>query len=245
MVPIAQRGPGGLIIRNMKKNPTALVLCGGKGERLRPLTESIPKPLVHLKGRPILSYLLDHIGKFGIKDVVIAAGFHAEKITAFFQEHHHDLNVTIVNSGDVDIIERIKACAPHIKGDFVLMYGDTLADVDLNRLQEFHFAHDAKATITLYPLKSQFGLATLDQDGYVTNFREKPTLDQWINIGNFYFEHEVISWMKDFSSFAGFLQFLGSRKKLKGFTHQGIHITVNTLRELEEAEENIHEFAAK
>lgn len=229
----------------MKNNPTALVLCGGKGERLRPLTESIPKPLVHLKGRPILSYLLDHIGKFGIEDVIIAAGFQAEKIDLFFADHHRDLNVTIVNSGDVDIIERIKACSPRISGDFILLYGDTLADVDLNRLQEFHFSHGAKATITLYPLKSQFGLAELDQDGYVTSFREKPTLDQWINIGNFYLENEVLSWMKDFSSYAGFLQCLGSQRKLKGFRHQGIHITVNTLRELEEAEENIHEFAAK
>ncbi len=229
----------------MKNNATALILCGGKGERLRPLTESIPKPLVHLNGRPILSYLLDHIGKFGIENVVIAAGFQAEKIAMFFANHYRDLNVTIVNSGDVDIIERIKACATHIKGDFVLLYGDTLADVDLNRLQEFHYSHDAKATITLYPLKSQFGLAELDQDGNVTSFREKPTLDQWINIGHFYFEHEVLFWMKDFSSYAGFLQFLGSQKKLKGFRHQGIHITVNTLRELEDAEENIHEFAAK
>ena len=229
----------------MKNNPTALVLCGGKGERLRPLTESIPKPLVPLKGRPILSYLLDHIAKFGIRDVVIAAGFQAEKIGLFFANHHRNLNVTIVNSGDVDIIERIKACSPHIKGDFILMYGDTLADVDLNRLQEFHFSHAAKATITLYPLKSQFGLVTLDEDGFVKSFREKPTLDQWINIGNFYFENEVISWMKDFSSYAGFLQFLGSQRKLQGFRHQGIHITVNTLRELEEAEENIDEFAEK
>lgn len=229
----------------MKNNPTALILCGGKGERLRPLTESIPKPLVHLKGRPILSYLLDHIGKFGIRDIIIAAGFQAEKIDLFFAHHHRDLKVTIVNSGDVDIIERVKACSPHIQGDFILLYGDTLADVDLNRLQEFHYSHDAKATITLYPLKTQFGLAELDQDGNVASFREKPSLDQWINIGNFYFENEVISWMKDFSSFAGFLEFLGSQKKLKGFRHQGVHITVNTLRELEEAEENIHEFAAK
>lgn len=229
----------------MKKTVTVLILCGGKGERLRPLTESIPKPLVRIKGRPILSYLLDHIKKFGINNVVIAAGFQAEKIWAFFQENHRDLTVKIVNSGDVDIIERIKACAPHIKSDFILLYGDTLADVNFEQLQEFHYSHNLPATITLYPLRSQFGLAELDQDGYVTSFREKPTLDQWINIGNFYFETEALSWMRDFPSYAGFLQFLGSQRKLKGFRHQGIHITVNTLRELEEAEENIHEFAAR
>ena len=226
----------------MKKNVTALILCGGKGERLRPLTESIPKPLVHVKGRPILSYLLDHIRKFGITEVVIAAGFKAEKIREFFGSHPHGLKVTIVDSGDVDIIERIKACAPHLDGDFILFYGDTLADVDLGKLQDFHYARGTQATITLYPLKSQFGLATLDDDANVTRFEEKPTLDRWINIGNFYYQQEALSWMRDFSSYAAFLEFLGHEKKLKGYKHDGVHITVNTFRELEDAEQNIHEF---
>ena len=229
----------------MKQKVTALILCGGKGERLRPLTVSVPKPLVCIKGRPILSYLLDHVKKFGITDIVIAAGFQAEKIDAFFREHHRDLTVKIVNSGDVDIIERTQACSTHIAGDFVLLYGDTLADVNFSRLQEFHYSHNAKATITLYPLKSQFGLAELDQDGSVTSFQEKPTLDKWINIGNFYYENEVLSWMRDFSSYARFLEFLASQRKLQGFKHRGIHITVNTLRELEDAEENIDEFTSK
>jgi glucose-1-phosphate cytidylyltransferase len=229
----------------MKNNATALILCGGKGERLRPLTEFTPKPLVHLKGRPILSYLLDHLKKFQIENIVIAAGFQAEKIHKFFAENHKDMNVTIVDSGDADIIERIKTCSPYIKNDFMLMYGDTLADVNLNKLKEFHSNHGGKATITLWPLKSQFGLAELDSEGNVTKFREKPTLDQWINIGNFYYNQEVIEWMKDFSSYAEFLEYLGKEKKLKGFKHDGVHITVNTLRELEDAEENIHEFELK
>ena len=228
-----------------KKKVTALILCGGKGERLRPLTESIPKPLVHLKGRPILSYLLDHIKKFDIDNVIIAAGFQAEKIHQFFKENHLDLNVTIVDSGDVDIIDRIKACSSHLTNDFILLYGDTLADVNLNQLQQFHYSHSSKATITLWPLKSQFGLAEMDSEGNVIKFREKPTLDQWINIGNFYYENEALNWMKDFTSYADFLEFLGSQKKLKGFKHQGVHITVNTLRELEDAEQNIHEFEIK
>jgi glucose-1-phosphate cytidylyltransferase len=227
----------------MKKNVSAVILCGGKGERLRPLTESVPKPLICIKGRPILSYLLDHVRKAGIGEVVVAAGFQAAKITAFFKDHHRDLAVKIVDSGDVDIIERIKTCSPHIAGDFILLYGDTLADVDFKRLQEFHYSHGAKATITLYPLRSQFGLVELDRDGYVTRFQEKPILDKWINIGNFYYDPEVLAWMRDFSSYAEFLEYLGSQHKLKGYKHHGIHITVNTLRELEDAEEKIDAFA--
>ena len=161
----------------MKTNVTALILCGGKGERLRPLTESMPKPLVQIKGRAILSYLLDHIQKFDIKDIVIAAGFKAEKIEEFFQKNHQGLSVKIVNSGDVDIIERIKACSGHLRGDFILFYGDTLADVNLQELQNFHYQQESRATISLYPLKSQFGVVTLDHQCSVTQFEEKPTLD--------------------------------------------------------------------
>ena len=229
----------------MKNEVTILVLCGGKGERLRPLTESVPKPLVHLKGRPILSYLLDHVKKYSPGKIVIAAGFKAEKMDAFFKDNHRDLNVTIVNTDDVDIIVRIKACAPQISGDFIVLYGDTLANVNLDQLQTFHRTHGQKATITLYPLTTQFGLAELDQDGNVTSFKEKPTLDKWINIGNFYFERDVLSWMGDFATFAAFLEFLGDKKTLKGFKHRGVHITVNTLRELNDAEANIHEFTEK
>ena len=228
----------------MKRNVTALVLCGGKGERLRPLTESLPKPLVQVKGRAILSYLLDHIRKFGITDIVIAAGFKFEKIEEFFRTHHQGLGVKIVNSGDVDIIERIRSCQAYLPADFILFYGDTLADVDLEKLQSFHFLHDAEATITLYPFKCQFGLATLDANNGVTRFEEKPTLDRWINIGNFYYTKKALSWMKEFSSYAEFLEYLGSEKKLMGYRHEGVHITVNTFRELEDAEQNIHDFVS-
>lgn len=226
----------------MRNGTTALIMCGGKGERLRPLTESIPKPLVQIKGRPILSYLLDHLKKFKFDSIVIAVGFHAGKIIEFISKEYPDLDIKIVDSGDVDIIERIKDSAPYISGDFVLLYGDTLADVNLERLQEYHFSHSSQATITLWPLKSQFGLAELDIENNVINFREKPTLDQWINIGNFYFENQALEWMSNISSFAEFLEQLGRQKKLKGFKHEGVHITVNTLRELEDAEKNIHEF---
>lgn len=229
----------------LNKKVTVLILCGGKGERLRPLTDSLPKPLLHVKNRPILSYLLDYLKKFGIEDIIIAAGYQSEKIHVFFEENHKDLNITIIDSGDVDIIDRVRVCTPYIKDDFILLYGDTLANVMINKLQEFHFSHDLKATITLWPFKSSFGLAELDKDGNVINFREKPTLDQWINIGHFYFEKEVLNWMKDFTTYAEFLEFLADQKKLKAFKHHGIHITVNTFRELEDAEINIDEFKSE
>jgi len=227
---------------DMKNELTILILCGGEGERLRPLTADTPKPLINIKGRPILTYLLEHLQKFKLQNIVIAAGFKHEKIYQFFEENHKDLNVQIIESGDVDIIERIKLCAQSIKGDFILLYGDTLADVNFDNLMNFHFSHDSQASITVYPLKSQFGLAEIDSDNNVIEFREKPTLNQWINIGNFYFEKGIIPFLSSFTSFADFLEEAGRQKMLKAFKHDGVHITVNTLRELEEAELNVHEF---
>jgi glucose-1-phosphate cytidylyltransferase len=226
----------------MRKSKTALILCGGKGERLKPLTEHIPKPLIKINNKSIISYILDYIRNYEIDNVVIAAGYQSEKIIEYFNNNHHGFKVTIVESGDVDIIERIKACAHHIDEDFFMFYGDTLADVDLDMLYQFHKNNNSKATITVWPLKSQFGLAQIDEHNNIINFREKPTLDEWINIGFFYYDHEVLSWLKEFISYADFLEYLGKNKKLKGYKHNGIHITVNTLRELEDAENNIHHF---
>ena len=123
--------------------------------------------------------------------------------------------------------------------DFLLLYGDTLANVNLDLLQEFHLNHSLKATITLWPFKSPYGLFELDHNGKVTNYREKPTLKELINIGFFYYEKEVLPWIKDFTNYAKFLDFMVNERKLKGFIHNGNHLTVNTLRELEEAEKSV------
>jgi NDP-sugar pyrophosphorylase family protein len=226
----------------MKSNVTALILCGGKGERLRPLTESTPKPLVCINNRPILSYLLDHIKSFEISDVVVATGYLSDKIEEFFKSSYTELNVEIVNSGDADILERINSCMPCIEGDFIVFYGDTLANIDLQALQDFHYEHDKKITMTLWPLKSDFGLVELDSNNTVKSFQEKPTLDKWINIGGFYYQQEAVKLLGRHSNYANFLSHAGSISEIKGYKHDGIHITVNTLHELEKAEENIHMF---
>lgn len=214
----------------------AILLCGGKGERLRPLTQSVPKPLVPIKGRPIVDYIVNHLKKFQITDIVVTAGYKAEKIRDHFSQRPE---IKVVDSGDVDIIKRILDSAHLIKGDFLLFYGDTLSDVDLNSLIDFHRAHDMIATVTAWPLKSQFGIMELDQASNVTEFKEKPVLDKWINIGHFYFKHESLGLMREFETFENFLKHLVKEKKLNAFKHYGVHVTVNTIRELSEAEESV------
>ncbi|MFC1857947.1 NDP-sugar synthase [Thermodesulfobacteriota bacterium] len=216
-----------------------LILCGGKGERLKPLTESLPKPLVKIKGRPILSYLLTHFKSYGLEKFVIAVGYKARRMVEYFEKEHQSLQIEIVDSGDVNIVKRIKDAATCLTDDFIVSYGDTLADVNLNDLIQFHHSHSGGVTITCFPLQSQFGILETDGNDRVTSFVEKPVLDKWINIGYFYFDRCMIDQVMAHRSFVDFLKDVAQSGNLYCYRHRGVHITVNTIQELGEAENNI------
>lgn len=220
----------------------ALLLCGGKGERLYPLTNSLPKPLIPINGIPILNYLISYLERYGFKDIFVAAGYKANKIHEYFERHHKNLNIKIIDSGDVDIIKRIQDAAEFIPGDFIMCYGDTLADVDFNKMIDYHRSHDGILTVTAYPLQSSFGVLDIGNKGKVQSFMEKPVLDKWINIGYFYFSRECIHHINTKSSFVDFLNEQIVMGQMYSFKHRGIHITVNTITELQNAEINISNF---
>ena len=225
----------------MKNSLSAIILCGGKGERLRPLTESLPKPLVKINGKPILGHILDYLSPSPISHYFVAAGYEVKKIHEYFSSLPLNKNeLTIVDSGEADIIERIRSCAKLIQGDgFLVLYGDTLSDIDINQLLKFHSEHNGSATVTLWPLRSPFGVMEVGQQGCVESYVEKPLLDKWINIGFFYFSAELIPVLDQFEKYEDFLAHLISKKELYGYKHTGMHITVNTQKELSEAEESI------
>lgn len=222
-------------------SPQAIILCGGKGERLRPLTADLPKPLIPIKGKPLLGHIVEHVRKYAVDELIAAVGYKADRIAEYF-EKELGLKATLVDSGDVDIVKRLSACAPLIKGGFLVLYGDTLSNVDIDDLIAFHRARPQKATVTVWPLRSPFGLLEVADDGNVLSFKEKPTLDKWINIGYFYFEQEALTWMSGFEHFEDFLVHLVAKGELNAYRHKGVHITVNTVNDLKEAEENIGRF---
>lgn len=221
---------------------TVVVLCGGKGDRLKPLTDTRPKPLVEISGTPILAHLLNFFESSRISKFIIAVGYRAEDFKNYFKSHHKSSEIQIIDSGDVDIIKRIKDAAHLIKQDFILCYGDTLADVNVNDLAHFHNSHKGDITVTTYPLQSQFGLMEVDSSGLVTSFKEKPVLDKWINIGYMYVSTKCLPMLEKHEKFVDFLQEMVSQNKLYSHRHKGVHITVNTLQELSEAEQNIGRF---
>ena len=222
-----------------KPNLKIIILCGGKGERLHPLTNDIPKPLLQIKGKPILLYIIEHLSYYNLYELIITIGYKSKKISDFIASEYPTSRFRLIDSGEVDIIRRIQDSLDYIDGDFMVLYGDTLSDVSILELIKHHKLNERPATMTVWPLHSQFGIVELDKADNVLGFKEKPKLDKWINIGYFYFKQEMKELIQKYDSYAEFLRILAEKGLLNAYKHNGIHITVNTIKELADAEKNI------
>ena len=226
-------------INNSVSKIKAVLLCGGKGERLYPLTDETPKPLVKIKEKPILSYIIDHLKQYNVTDLIILTGYKSNKIERYISKRYANSNIQIINSGDVDIIKRIQDAIDFVDDDLMVLYGDTISNINIANLTQFHRLSGNQATMSVWPLISQFGIVEIDDASKVVGFKEKPRLDKWINIGYFYFNHSVFDKIKESSSFAELLESFAAQGILGAYKHEGIHITINTIKELSEAEKNI------
>ncbi len=218
---------------------SAIVLCGGKGMRLRPITEDYPKPLIEINGKPILYYIINHLLKYNIKKIIIATGYKSEMIEKFMSKNFSTIDYCIVDSGDVAIIDRIKDCLAKVNKDFILCYGDTICDIDIDKLISFHEEKPEGVTITSYPISIPFGVLKTGSKDLVLKFEEKPVLDDVMNIGYCIFTHNNFNIFKLSDNLVDVFNRLISKSKLRCYRHTNIHITINTISELEYAEKNI------
>jgi len=220
--------------------PRAIVLCGGKGIRLRPLTHDLPKPLIQVRGRPIINFIVDHLVAQGVHDITLAAGYKAEMLV----DHFRGSKVNVVDTGDQDIAKRIRQLDRGSADDVLVLYGDTLSDVNFTQLLDSHRRANLPATVTVWPLRSSFGLFSLDESLRVTKYEEKPVLDRWINIGYFVLSRSALDTVCSADSFEVAIQELVTHGSLNAFPHHGLHVTVNTRSELEEAETSLASWAS-
>lgn len=222
---------------------TAVVLCGGKGERLRPFTETLPKALVPLNGAPLLHHLLRYLSIAGVSRFVVCIGYKADTIEEFFRERRDpNWKIDCVNSGDVTMTDRILDARPYILGRALVCYGDTLANVDLRELLRHHTRSGAVATLSIYPLHSPFGIVESDENHQVQSFSEKPVLPYWINIGYLVCEPSAFDYMQRGLGMISFLSAMAKAGVLYTYRHKGKHLTVNTEKERMQAETDIVEF---
>ncbi|MGA9544091.1 MAG: nucleotidyltransferase family protein [Candidatus Sulfotelmatobacter sp.] len=157
----------------------AFLLAGGHGTRLRPLTDSVPKCLVPIRGRPLLDIWLDLCARSGITEVLINLHAHSETIDRHLRQSGSPVDVRLVREehllGSAGTVAANRAWVTSDPA-FWILYSDVLTNTNLNRMNEFHSRHGAVATLGLYqvPDPSRCGVAVMDQKGVIIDFEEKP-----------------------------------------------------------------------
>ena len=179
---------------------TAVILVGGEGTRLRPLTTRTPKPMLPLVDRPLLAYTFEHLARHGVGRVVLSCGYLPTQIEAHFGGSHGGMEVEYrVEASPLGTAGGIRYGAEgRIDGTFLAMNGDSLRMADIGALLDFHRAKGALATLLLTPVDdpTRFGLVRLASDGRVAAFLEKPRPEEidtnLINAGLYVLEPEVL-----------------------------------------------------
>ncbi|MFL2669910.1 MAG: sugar phosphate nucleotidyltransferase [Candidatus Actinomarina sp.] len=214
-----------------KKNSCDVVLlAGGKGTRMRELTEELPKPMVRVGNTPVLEHLINIFNNFGDFNFIVCTGYLNNKIEEYFENWK---NVRLVYTGDeTNTGGRLKKVAEMINGQFIVTYGDGLANVDIRKLLNFHESHDLIGTVTVTNPTSRFGMVNFDNEHKVTSFIEKPKLEGYINMGFMTFEKEFLNYLDNNSILESLpLQNLSRDNQLAAYVHDGYFEPMDTYRE--------------
>ena len=179
----------------------ALILVGGEGTRLRPLTETVPKAVMPLAGKPFLSYMVDWLSRHGVDEIVLACGYRADVVREVLGEGDGPKLRYVEEPEPRGTGGAIKFAADELDERFLALNGDVLTDLDLSALMSSHEQRGARASLGLYPVDDAtgYGLVKYDGDGAVTEFLEKPEspVPGEINAGTYVLERSVLDLIPD------------------------------------------------
>jgi glucose-1-phosphate cytidylyltransferase len=215
----------------------AVILAGGKGTRLGEYTKLIPKPMVKIKGKPIITYIIRHFYKFGVREIIIATGYKHKVIKEYFKKKNFkNLSIRVVNTGLNTLTGlRLKKLNKYFNTDetFYLTYGDGVSDIDIKKLLKFHKKNKKIATLTAVHPPARFGELKLKKNKLV-EFNEKPQLtDGWINGGFFVFNEKIFKYLTNKNSMLEreFIQKLIKKKNLAAYKHESFWMCMDTSRD--------------
>lgn len=236
----------------MKK---AVIMAGGFGTRLRPLTYNIPKPMVPMLNRPMMEHIVNLLKKHSFKDITSLLFFHPDEIISYFGNgEDFDISMNYVQAtADYGTAGSVKNAQEFLDESFLVISGDILTDFDLSDAIKFHKEKKAKATIILTKASNplQFGIVMTSPDGAITRFLEKPSwgevFSDTINTGIYILEPEVldlIPFQKEFDfSKDLFPAMLAKNMPLFGYVAEGYWQDVGNLNQYQEAHRDV--FAGK
>jgi NDP-sugar pyrophosphorylase family protein len=182
----------------------ALILAAGKGTRLRPITDYIPKPMVPLHGKPLLEWVLLHLISYGIKDYIIAVSYLAEQIENYFGDGGRwGINIQYsrgsVPAGKAGEVWRARDLL-NSDSRFLVIPGDTISHMDYQSFIEFHEQHGGVVSVALSTkYRLEVGLAEVDENSKIINFIEKANLDQPVSTGTYILEREIFPYIEKFN----------------------------------------------
>jgi len=237
----------------------AVILCGGKGTRMREETEYRPKPMVEIGGVPILWHIMKIYSHYGVKDFVLCLGYKGQVIKEYFrhfewlandftlhlgkgkgklESHAHkpeDWTITFADTGlETGTGGRVKQIERYVKGEeFFLTYGDGVADIDIRALHRFHRKMGKIGTVTGIHPSSKYGILDA-RDGMARSFQEKPGTEGTVNGGFFVFRKEFFRYLEEQGSMEQTpLRRLASDGQLAVFEHRGFWQAMDTFKEVE------------
>lgn len=218
----------------------AVILAGGRGERLRPITDNCPKPMVEVNGRPFLFYLLEQLSESGIKDFVLLTGYLGEKISDYFGNGEKwGWNITYSKGpAEWDTGRRIWEARTLFNSRFLLMYSDNFAQVKFNQLKSLHELRGLPVTLVLSPKAK--GNISISEDGTIlayNNARNIPGHD-YVELGYMIIERDIV--LKEFHHCDGFPDFnfsfllkkLGSSQQIAGLIVRDAYHSISDLERL-------------
>jgi NDP-sugar pyrophosphorylase family protein len=212
----------------------AIILAGGKAERLGEAAGGRPKALVELAGRPLAAYQVAQLSAAGVTRVLVSCAAGEE---GAFEAALGGLGPEVVAVPEPEPLGRgggirFAAQARREQGDLLALNGDELVDVDFSRLLALHREREAAATITVVPLRSPFGVVDLDDD-LVTGFREAPRLDQWVSCGIYALGEAALERFPERGDHESTtFPELAAEGRLRALRHEGVWLTVNTPKDL-------------
>ncbi len=230
----------------MSSVTSAIILAGGKGERLRPFTNDRPKPMVEINGRPIFEYQLLQLKAAGITEIVFACSYQKETLMEYVGDGaKYGMNVVYsIEEAPLGRGGGIKKAMGLLEGNWenvLIANGDNLWKIDVDSLIKQHIETKAIATIVVVPLKSPYGIVEFDESQEILGFREKPILPHWVNAGVYIFSKEILEMLPDIGDHETETFPKLPKERFFVFKSEDYWRGVDTVKDLTEAEKEVQE----